>query len=106
MSGLLVVARSCQIHLVVELSFNSNAYKEVGRKMKKIILAVAFMMGMVLSYGSAHAISFDLNNWNDPVLDASTDKVTVDVTTTGGITTLVFTWVSGNSGLTAIGMDK
>jgi len=78
--------------------------------MKKAILAVAGLalgiLAVLIQNGPAYAISYDLTNWNDPVLDASTDKVTVDVTTSAGITKLVFTWVPGDSGLTAIGMDK
>jgi len=69
-------------------------------------MMAVLMLGMIAQSSPVYAISYDLNVWNDPILDASTDKVTVDVTTNAGITTLVFTWVSGNSGLTAIGMDK
>src|SRR4051794_363456 len=72
---------------------------------------IVIMVGLVVSFflsleGRADAVSYDLTNWNDPVLDASTDKVTVNVTTTGSLTTVVFSWVAGNSGLIAIGMDK
>lgn len=68
-------------------------------------VGAALLMGSLLQIGPAHAL--DLNNWNDSVLDASTDKVTVTNSYDGGtnLTTLTFTWVSGNSGLTAIGMD-
>lgn len=70
------------------------------------IIVILVVSAIAMLRGPAHAVSFDLTNWNDPVLDASTDKVTVDVTTAGGITTLVVHWVSGNSGLTAIGIDQ
>lgn len=74
--------------------------------MLAVLGLVLGMLSVVIQNGPAYAVSYDLTNWNDPVLDASTDKVTVNVTTSSGVTTLVFTWVSGNSGLTAIGMDK
>jgi len=76
------------------------------KKTSFILMVVGLLLGMVAQSGPAYAISYDLTNWNETNLDASTDKVTVDVTTSSGFTTLVFTWVSGNSGLTAIGMDK
>ncbi len=74
--------------------------------MLAVLGLVLGMLSVVIQNGPAYAISYNLTNWNDPVLDASTDKVTVDVTTSSGVTTLLFTWVSGNSGLTAIGIDK
>jgi hypothetical protein len=71
-----------------------------------VLVITGLAIGMIAQSGPVYAVPYDLTNWNDPFLDASTDKVTVDVTTNAGITTLVFTWVSGNSALTAIGMDK
>lgn len=83
---------------------------EEEQKMKRTIFAVAgLMLGMLVVMAQvdpAYAVSFTLNNWNETNLDASTDYVNVDVTTSSGITKLVFTWVAGDSGLTAIGMDK
>jgi hypothetical protein len=71
-----------------------------------LLIAALLLVALVVPSGPASATTFTLNSWNDPVLDLSTDAVTVDVTTTGGITTLVVNWFDGNSGLTAIGIDK
>ncbi|MGH7908536.1 MAG: PEP-CTERM sorting domain-containing protein [Thermodesulfobacteriota bacterium] len=69
------------------------------------------MLAILLALSTtAYAVSFDLTNWNDPFLDASTDKVTVDVTTvqTNDVmrTQLVLNWVNGDFALDAIGIDK
>lgn len=84
--------------------------KGYERKMRKIFshlfTAWFLVIGMVALSSPAHAVLFDLTNWNESTLDASTDKVTVNVETVSGFTTLTFTWVAGDSGLTAIGIDK
>lgn len=89
---------------------NNRIYRREERKMKKILsylFAVCFLvMGVVALSSPVYAVTYDLTNWNETTLDASTDKITVDVTTIGGFTTLTFTWVAGDSGLTAIGIDK
>lgn len=70
-----------------------------------VLAALLAGLGFLGFAHNANADLFHLTNWNDPVLDLSTDEVTVDVTTAGGITTLLVNWVSGDSGLTAVGID-
>lgn len=73
----------------------------------RVTVGLICMTLVILAWGGpAHAALFTLNNWNDPFLDLSTDSVTVDVTTVGSNTQLIVTWVAGNSGLTAIGIDQ
>ena len=74
--------------------------------MKKTVTHLA--VGSVMLLGSllaAPAHALDLTNWNESFLDNSTDKVSVTSTYNGSTTSLTFTFVSGNSGLSAIGMD-
>lgn len=61
-----------------------------------------------LGLGGTPAHALDLQDWNESFLDASTDKVTVVSSYDAGsnITTLTFTFVAGDSGLTALGMDQ
>ena len=66
-------------------------------------LVVALCLGFAQN---VQALTFTLNNWNDPVLDASTDAVNVEVATVSGFTQLDVYWVNGDSGLTAIGIDQ
>ncbi len=66
-------------------------------------LIVALCLGFTQN---VQALTFTLNNWNDPVLDASSDAVNVDVSTVDGFTQLAVYWFDGNSGLTAIGIDQ
>jgi PEP-CTERM motif-containing protein len=74
-------------------------------------VGAALIMGSLLQVGAVHAdftpaFTHDLENWNDSVLDASTDKVTVTGELNGdGNTVLTFTWVDGDFAVAAIGMD-
>jgi hypothetical protein len=65
------------------------------------------MVALCLGFApNVQALTFTLNNWNDPVLDASTDAVKVDVATVSGFTQIDVYWFAGDSGLTAIGIDQ
>jgi hypothetical protein len=66
-------------------------------------LVVALCLGFAQN---VQALTFTLDNWNDPVLDISTDAVKVDVATVSGFTQLDVYWVNGDSGLMAIGIDQ
>jgi hypothetical protein len=76
------------------------------KKMSMLSLGVALLMGSLLHVSEVHATTVILDDWNDPVLNASTDAVTVTYTFGGTNTTLTYTWFDGNSGLTAIGIDQ
>lgn len=74
-----------------------------GKRFFVATLMAALCLGLAQN---TNAVTFALNNWNDPVLDASSDAVNVDVSTVDGFTQLDVYWVDGNSGLTAIGIDQ
>src|SRR5262245_55401024 len=75
-----------------------------------IVTLLALMLVMIVEVPSAAATAYDLNIWSSP--DASSANIgtaVIHVTVTplsGGNYDVTFSWVQGNSALTALGLDK